>query len=36
MTLPVNWDLMTNIGLFYLNTPFFQNFMGKLTLRGMG
>ena len=31
VTLPLNWDPFTNIMLGLLNTPVFQNFMGKLS-----
>lgn len=35
-TLPVNWDLFSNIVLGMLNTPVFDNFMGVLDVSGTG
>ena len=29
-TLPLNWDLFTNLAISLINTPAFSNFMGKL------
>jgi hypothetical protein len=29
-TLPLNWDLLTNQGIALVNSPVFQNFLGKL------
>jgi photosystem II stability/assembly factor-like uncharacterized protein len=33
-TLPLNWDVMTNVVLSLLNTPMFDDFMGKLDSEG--
>jgi parallel beta-helix repeat protein len=32
--LPINWDTFTNVLLHYLNSPFFQDFLGKLDQDG--
>ena len=32
--LPINWDLLTNFVLAFLNTPIFQNFLGTLDAAG--
>ena len=34
VTLPVNWDLFTNIVIGMANSPLFVNFMGKLNTEG--
>jgi hypothetical protein len=34
--LPINWDLLTNFVLAFLNTPIFQNFLGTLDAAGSG
>jgi hypothetical protein len=34
VTLPLNWDLFTNIVINMVNGPIFQNFMGKLDMNG--
>lgn len=34
VTLPINWDLFTNMTLIYANTPLFVNFMGQLSASG--
>jgi len=34
VTLPLNWDIFTNVIIDYINTPYFSNFMG--TLDGTG
>lgn len=33
-TLPVNWDVFTDLVLSFLNTPIFWNFIGKLNANG--
>lgn len=35
-TLPINWDIYTDLMLPLLNSPLFMNFMGKLTSSGEG
>ncbi|MHC4944920.1 MAG: right-handed parallel beta-helix repeat-containing protein [Planctomycetota bacterium] len=35
-TLPINWDVFTDVVLLLLNTPVFMNFMGTLDANGMG
>ena len=35
-TLPLNWDVMTNVVLSLLNTPIFSDFMGMLDGAGSG
>jgi hypothetical protein len=35
-TLPLNWDVLTNVVLSLLNTPIFSNFMGTLDGAGSG
>jgi len=34
LVFPLNWDLMTNLVIDFLNTPTFQNFMGSLDSNG--
>ena len=34
VTLPVNWDVFTNLVLMYANTPVFTSFMGSLDAQG--
>ena len=36
LQIPLNFDVMTDIGLAALNTPIFANFLGKLDAAGMG
>jgi hypothetical protein len=33
-TLPLNWDLFTNLVILFINTPVFANFLGKLDSSG--
>jgi hypothetical protein len=35
-TLPLNWDLFTDLAINLLNTPYFSNFMGTLDSEGHG
>jgi len=34
-TLPLNWDLLTNLTIGLINTPVFYNFMGSLDIFGL-
>lgn len=34
VTLPINWDIFTDLGLLLLNTPVFHQFMGMLDSNG--
>lgn len=34
MVLPINWDVLTNLGLKIVNSPIFSNFLGVLDLKG--
>jgi len=36
VTLPVNWDVFTDIEMLLLNTPIFDNFMATLDIAGQG
>ena len=33
-TLPLNWDILTNLVVAFVNTPPFSNFMGQLDSAG--
>ncbi|MFH1999125.1 MAG: hypothetical protein ABIK28_05550, partial [Planctomycetota bacterium] len=34
INLPLNWDVFTDLGLAFVNTPFFADFMGTLDANG--
>jgi hypothetical protein len=34
MVLPLNWDIFTNLGISFVNTPIFDQFMGTLDASG--
>ncbi len=34
VTLPLNWDVLTNLVVAYINTSLFTNFMGTLNANG--